>query len=191
MWGRAVGVQTKTGPKYPSFPWPRQAHTFWGNLWQELRTNQANFTFVCSTTAYHTKTIITPLLFYLTTVLLHLNSQRKIVIQKNPCVTHWKFQVKPIANNMMNRLLETKNVALYFLQTATLRVSNFIMAWQPEYFRFTKFTMFSFLSQSRSSADIPHNGVEVIAVSLFSTAHWGGVFISNQQINVCQNKLFE
>ena len=188
MWGRAVGVQTKTGPKYPSFPWPRQAHTFWGNLWQELRTNQANFTFVCSTTAYHTKTIITPLLFYLTTVLLHLNSQRKIVIQKNPCVTHWKFQVKPIANNMMNRLLEC------FLQTVTLRVSNFIMGWQPEYFRFTKFTMPCFLFE-----------VKVWAAQIFPTMVWKssppvcplqsiegeyekyilgkwGVFISNQQI---------
>ena len=194
MLGRAVGVQTKTGPKYPSFPWPRQAHTFWGNLWQELRTIQANLTFVCSATTYHTKKIIMPLVLNFCIVLLHLNPQCKIVIQKNPSVTHWKFQVKPIANNMMNRLLEIKNVALYFLQTVTLRVSNFIMGWQPEYFRFTKFTMPCFLFE-----------VKVWAAQIFPTmvwkssppvcppptAHWGGVFISNQQINVCQNKGFE
>ena len=64
------------------------------------------------------------------TVFLHLNPRSKIVIQKNPCVTHWKFQVKPIANNMMNRLLETKILALCFLQRVTLRVCNFIMGWQ-------------------------------------------------------------
>ena len=65
-----------------------------------------------------------PVVLNFCTDLLHLNSQSKMVIQKNPCVTQWKFQVKPIANNMMNRLLEC------FLQTVTLRVSNFIMGWQ-------------------------------------------------------------
>ena len=52
-----------------------------------------------------------PLVFDFSTVFLHLNPRSKIVIQKIPWVTYWKFQVKPIANNMMNRLLETKIVA--------------------------------------------------------------------------------
>ena len=154
MWGRAVGVQTKTGPKYPSFPWPRQAHTFWGNPGQELRTNQANLTFVCSsTTTYHTNKII---LYFFYSFTVYLNPQSKIVFQKHPCVTHWK----------------------------------------------SLDAIFSFWSQSMSSTDIPHNGLKVIASSLSSTAHWGGVWkvhlgemgsfhIKSADINVCQNKGFE